>query len=106
MEKAYNVDINGGVGAFEVVLERGAAINLTIDGDVGEFVIDVPPDAAVRIDADIDIGNINVPSNFVRLSGDDDIVGESGIWETPGFNDAKVKIVIVFNGGVGDLTVR
>jgi hypothetical protein len=105
-EKTYDVDINGGVGAFEVILERGAAVNLTIDGDVGEFIIDVPADAAVRVDADIDVGNINVPSNFVRLSGDDHVVGESGIWETPGFDDAKVKIVIVFKGGVGDLTVR
>jgi hypothetical protein len=104
--KAYDVYINGGVGAFEVILERGAAVNLTIDGDVGEFVIDVPADAAVRIDADLDIGNVSVPSNFVRLSGDDDFVGESGMWETSGFDDAEVKIVIVFNGGVGDLTVR
>jgi hypothetical protein len=106
MEKTYDVDINGGVGAFEIVVERGAAVNLTIDGDVGEFIVDVPADAAVRLDADIDIGNINVPSNFVRLSGGDDIVGESGIWETAGFDDANVKIVIVFKGGVGDLTVR
>jgi hypothetical protein len=105
-EKAYDVYINGGVGAFEVVLERGAAVNLTIDGDIGEFIIDVPADAAVRVDAEIDIGNINVPSNFVRLSGDDDVVGESGIWETPGFDDADVRIVIVFRGDVGDLTVR
>lgn len=106
MEKTYDVDINGGIGAFEVILERGAAVNLTIDGDVGEFVIDVPADAAVRLDADIDIGNINVPSNFVRLSSGDDLIGESGVWETPGFDDAQVKIVIVFKGGVGDLTVR
>ncbi len=106
MEKAYDVDINGGVGAFEVILERGAAVNMRIDGDVGEFVIDVPADAAVRIDAEIDIGNVNIPSSFVRLSGGNDVIGESGIWETPGFDEAEVKIVIVFNGGVGDLTVR
>lgn len=105
-EKAYDADINGGVGAFEIVLERGAAVNLTIDGDVGEFVIDVPDDAAVRVDADINIGNINVPSNFVRLSGDDHVVGERGIWETPGFDEADARMVIVFKGGVGDLTVR
>ena len=105
-EKAYDVYINGGVGAFEVVLEKGAAVNLTIDGDVGEFVIDVPADAAVRVNADVDIGNINVPSNFVRLSSGDDLVGESGVWETPGFDQADVRIVIVFNGGVGDLIVR
>lgn len=104
--KAYDVDINGGVGAFEIVVERGAAVNMTIDGDVGEFVIDVPADAAVRIDAELDIGNINVPSSFVRLFGDDDLIGESGVWETPGFDHAEVKIVIVFKGGVGDLTVR
>ncbi len=104
--KAYDVYINGGVGAFEVVLERGAAVNMTIDGDVGEFVIDVPADAAVRVDAELDIGNVNVPSNFIRVSGGGDFVGESGVWETPGFDDAEVKIVIVFNGGVGDLTVR
>ena len=106
MEKTYNVDINGGVGAFEVILERGAAVNLTIDGDVGEFVIDVPVDAAVRVVAEVDVGDIHVPSNFVRLSSGDDLIGESGVWETPGFDEAEVRIVIVFNGGVGDLTVR
>jgi hypothetical protein len=105
-EKAYDAYLNGGVGAFEVVLERGSAVNLTIDGDIGEFIIDVPADAAVRVDAEVDIGNINVPSNFVRLSSGDDLVGESGIWETPGFDEADVRIVIVFNGGVGDLSVR
>ncbi|HEY46342.1 MAG: hypothetical protein AMJ88_14000 [Anaerolineae bacterium SM23_ 63] len=105
-EKAYDVYINGGVGAFEVILERGAAVNLTIDGDVGEFVIDVPADAAVRIDADVDIGDVRVPSNFVRLSDGGDFVGESGVWETPDFDKSDVRIVIVFNGGVGDLTVR
>lgn len=104
--KAYDAYINGGVGAFEIVLERGAAVNLTIDGDVGEFVIDVPADAAVRVDADVDIGNINVPSSFIQLTSGDDLIGESGVWETPGFDEAEVKIVIVFNGGVGDLTVR
>jgi hypothetical protein len=105
--KTYDVYINGGVGAFEFILEQGAAVNLTIDGDVGEFVIDVPADAAVRVDADVDVGNINIPSNLIRLSsGDDDLVGESGIWETPGFDEADAKIVIVFNGGVGGLNVR
>jgi hypothetical protein len=105
-EKTYDVYVNGGVGAFEVTLERGAAVNLTIDGDVGEFVIDVPADAAVRVDADIDIGDVNVPSHFILLTGGNDLVGESGIWETPGFDEADVRITIVFNGGVGDLTVR
>jgi hypothetical protein len=104
--KTYDVDFNGGIGTFEVILEQGAAVNLTIDGDVGKFIIDIPADAAVRVDADVDVGNINIPSNFIRLSSGDDLVGESGIWETPGFDEAKVRIVIVFNGGVGDLSVR
>lgn len=106
-EETYDAYLNGGVGAFEVIIQQGAAVNLTIDGGVGKFVIDVPADAAVRVEADMDIGNVSVPSNFVRVSsGDDDFIGESGIWETPGFDDAKVRIVIVFKGGVGDLTVR
>ena len=105
--KAYQADINGGVGAFEIVLERGAAVNLTIDGDVGEFIIDVPDDAAVRVDADIDVGKVSVPSHLVQVSsGDDDFVGESGVWETPDFDEAEIRIDIVFKGGVGDLTVR
>lgn len=104
--KTYDVYLNGGVGAFEVVIERGAAVDLTIDGDVGKFIIDVAADAAVRVDADVDVGNIHVPSDFVQLSSGDDLVGESGIWETPGFDEADVRIVIVFNGGVGGLNVR
>jgi len=107
LEEAYDVEIDGGVGAFKVDIEQGAAVTLTIDGDVGDFVIDVPDNADVRVDAEIDIGNLSVSSRFNQVSErDDDFLGSSGVWETPGFDDAEIKIFIVFNGSIGGLNVR
>lgn len=107
MKKTYEVNIDGGVGRFEINLEDGIAVNLTVDGDVGDFTIDVPDQAAVRVDAEVDIGDLNFPSHFDQISGDEDeFLRESGVWETPGFASADTKIFIVFNGGIGSLRVK
>ncbi|OGO09874.1 MAG: hypothetical protein A2Y93_14835 [Chloroflexi bacterium RBG_13_68_17] len=107
MESAYEATINGGVGRLEIRIENGAAIALDVRGDVGHILIDVPDDAAVRVQADTDVGDVRVPSSFDQTrSGGEQFVGESGTWETSGFADAERTITIVFNGGVGNLTVR
>ncbi|MGD8864542.1 MAG: LiaF-related protein [Anaerolineales bacterium] len=106
-EDTYEVRIDGGVGETEVKIARGADVTLTINGSVGDVRVEVPSNAEVRVDASVGVGNIRLPSNYDRVSGSDgNIVGESGIWETSGYQDADQQIVINFDGGVGDFIVR
>jgi hypothetical protein len=103
----YDAKITGSVGETYIEIEDEADIRLDVDGGVGEVTIKVPTDAAVRLDASIGVGRVRVPSSFKQVSGgDDDFIGENGVWETPGFNTAERRIIINFNGGVGGLIVR
>lgn len=105
--ESYSARLSSGVGEFNVTIPEGPDVTLNINGGVGESTIDVPEGAGVRVDADSGVGGVNLPSNFIRTSGDDDnFVGERGVWETEGFAQADQRIIITFNGGVGGLNVR
>jgi hypothetical protein len=106
-DEGYSVVVKGSVGDVLIAIPSDVNINLDLDGDVGDFVIEIPDDAAVRLEADIDVGAIHLPSSLKRLSGDaDELIGESGVWETSGYDGAEYQITIEFNGGVGDLSIR
>ncbi|MBL8163218.1 MAG: hypothetical protein JNJ61_14620 [Anaerolineae bacterium] len=107
MSETYNVSVNGGTGSSEIIISEGAALHITVSGGVGDVRIDVPDNAAVRVDASTGVGDINLPREFTRISGgDDQFVGESGVWQTEGFASAERQISIEFDGGVGQLTIR
>lgn len=99
-------DIAGDVGGFTVKIEEGAAVDMKARGGVGNFVIDVPDDAAVRLDAKMDLGNITMPGNFRKLSGNQDGPSREGIWQTSNYDGADRKIIIEFDGDIGNLTVK
>ncbi len=103
----FEARLSSGVGEVDVTIPAGPDVTLDISGGVGETTIDVPDDAGVRLDAESGVGGVNLPSNFTRVSGDeDDFVGENGIWESEGFAEAGQQIIITFNGGVGSLNIR
>jgi hypothetical protein len=105
--KSYEVRLNGSVGESRISIEEGAEITMDIQGGVGNVIIDIPNEAAVRLEANTGVGRINVPSNFLRTRGNEEnIVGESGTWESEGFSSADRQIFITFEGGVGSLTIR
>jgi hypothetical protein len=106
-EDIYEVRLDGGVGKTDIEIARDANVTLTINGSVGDVTVDIPSNAEVRVDASVGVGNIRLPSGFQRLSGsDDNVVGESGVWETSGYDDAELGITISFDGGVGDFIIR
>lgn len=106
-EGIYKVRLDGGVGETDVDVARDANVTLTITGSVGDVIVNVPSNAEVRVDASVGVGDIRLPSNFVKLSGsEDNVLGESGVWETSGYEEADLRITINFDGGVGDFIIR
>jgi hypothetical protein len=105
-EDPYRASINGGAGSVNISIEEGAALTLDIDGGAGSLVLDVPDDAAVRINGQTGVGSINVPAGYERIEGGEDFVGMDGVWVSPTWEGADRQIDIVYNGGVGSVTIR
>jgi len=103
---AYTARLGGGVGDADLTIEPGADVILDIDGDVGSIVIHLPDGAEARVEADTDVGSVELPSGLRQMEGSPAFVGVRGVWETAGYASAASRILIVFNGDVGDLIVR
>ena len=103
-EAPYTARIDSGSGELNISLAEGANAEISISGGVGNAVIDVPDGAGVRLDASSGIGNIEVPDSYRRVSGDND--DDDGLWESANFAEASDRIVIEFDGGIGNLVVQ
>jgi hypothetical protein len=102
-ESKYDVNIHSGVGEIQTTIPEGAALTLKVDGGTGDFTVDVPDGAAVQVKVKSGLGDVKIPANFTRTAGGDD---KSGTWETANFASATRQIVIEFNAGIGEFTVR
>lgn len=102
-ERIY-VDLDGGVGQTKVYIPANANAELDIDGGVGAVEIIVAPGSAVAVEASQGLGGFNVPRHYQRIS--DDGFGGDKAWRTEGFDLAEKRIVIRYDGGVGQFTVR
>ena len=102
-----NLHIKGGVGEFNIEILENVYGRIELDGGVGEFVLDLPDGIAVRLEGQSDIGDIRVPSWLDLVSGSDNRgLGTDGIWESESFQGAEQSLVIIFNGDIGNLTIR
>ncbi|MBN2471302.1 MAG: hypothetical protein JXN59_11300, partial [Anaerolineae bacterium] len=99
----YRAALDGGVGDFMISIAPGANITLDVNGGVGESTIDVPDDAAVRVETDGGLGDVSVPRGYTQISSRDDDIQ---VWETDGFAQADETITILYEGGIGGLTIR
>lgn len=104
--KGYHVTIDGGVGGTMIEIPENAAVDVDIDGGVGGVKVNLPHTAAVRVTVDGNLGGVHIPKQFKRVKENDDFIGRSGVWETPGYAVAGQQVAINFKGGVGSLSVR
>lgn len=104
---SYALDLHAGVGGLRVNFVDQTDVDARIEGGVGSVVLDLPEDAPVRLEVEGTLGNISVPQGFNQLDKAQDI-DESGVWETASYSTVQdaARIRIVFDGGVGGLTVR
>ena len=103
---SVGLSLSGGTGAVRLNIGADAAVNAHLTGGTGLTTLDLPRDAAVHLSARTGVGSITVPPHFVRLTGGEHVVGQSGVWETPNFSEAARQISIEFTGGVGGLVVH
>ena len=127
MPETYRAVVNGGIGEIDVRVASNASVDLKlragtgeikldigdnaevradIKGGIGETKIRLPYGAAVRIEARMGLGSVNVPSSFTQLSGSNSGIGGNGVWQSPNYALAERKILITFDGGVGELKVQ
>jgi hypothetical protein len=92
-------------GSFKIEIGTESDVSLRVDGGSGHTTVDLPTGAAVRVDVrDSSSGHVRVPSELERTRrGEKD----EGTWQTPDFEDADHKIVIVVEDmGSGSIEVR
>jgi hypothetical protein len=101
----FEATLDGGVGRTRIYIPDGTAAMLDIDGGVGAVEITVPPGAAVQLKAKGGLGSVSVPASM-QAKGKPKDFGMSGTWQTDGYDLAEQHIVIRYDGGVGQLTIR
>jgi hypothetical protein len=100
-----DVDVDGGVGQTKIFVPDNASVDLDVDAGVGATEITIPPNAAVQIKASGGLGSVTVPKSVQRMDKPE-FMEMGGVWQSPGFDLAERKIIIRYDGGVGQLTVR
>lgn len=103
----YNVKVDSGIGNMSIIVEQHADITITIDGGVGNTSLRLPAGVPLRIEAEGGVGNISVPNGLNRIGGKESkSFKNSGMWESETYGLADRRILIKFDGGVGNFTVK
>lgn len=100
------LEVEMSAGSFSLDVGDGAQVDLTIpESGLGGVSVDAPDGAGVRLEVhESGLGSVQVPSDFEQLEGAD---GRNGVWESPNFDDAESRIVIVVDQmGAGSVVVR
>ncbi len=105
-DSTVDLVVKVGVGEINLVIGSNADVNARISGGVGEVNVTLPTDAAARIEAKTGIGSINVPAHITRTSAKGDFFDQGGVWQTADYDSAARRVLIRFDGGIGELNVR
>jgi hypothetical protein len=97
---------NVGSGRITIVIAEGNFGSVDLDSGSGGITVIVPEGTAVKVRGETGSGGVNLPKDFVRTAGEDGVVGDSGTWTTPGFDQADEQLIIKFSVGSGSLRVQ
>lgn len=101
-----DVDMNSGVGMTKIYIPENADLTLELDAGVGAVEVTVAPGTAVQLKADGGIGSINVPQSLNRLTKKKEFMDAGGVWQSEGYDLAKRRVTIKYDGGVGSFHLR
>jgi hypothetical protein len=118
-----NLMVDGGSGAFELILpaEWGMAVHLdvgsgsavmvlpdsgsgdlTVDGGTGSLTMHLPRGMAARVELQSGTGSFQADSRFELVQGDRE---GDGIWETEGYEGAEKRMLLRIDQGTGSVTI-
>jgi hypothetical protein len=102
VDAPYTTHIDGGVGQVTIIIPDGASGKIKIEGGVGSVDIVLAAGAAVQLSTEQGLGSVSVPAHF-RLLKEEFMSGK--LYQTEGYELADKKLVILYEGGVGQLKV-
>lgn len=108
--EAFNLtdlNLDMGVGSLDITLPSPQqSYDVDVSGGIGEVKLDIPDDAEIQVIVSTGIGSTDLPSNLLKVRGEDEGISEDGTWQTEGFELADRRITIYFDGGIGSLDIR
>ncbi|GAB4529493.1 MAG: hypothetical protein OHK0046_49460 [Anaerolineae bacterium] len=102
----YQAKIDGGVGEVHITLPAETTATVKIEGGVGAIKLMLPANAAVRFHVESGLGSVHMPKHLIQTASKNEIIEKSGVWETPGFDQAAHKMTVHYEGGIGSFHVQ
>lgn len=101
------LDLSADVGSGRITLTVGEANTGTVklESGSGSITVYVPEGTPVQVKASTGSGSVNVPRDFTRTAGGDEIVGEDGTWQTDNFHGSGTGLVLEVEVGSGSVRV-
>lgn len=91
------LDVDTGVGETTITLPAKGAFEATINGGVGQITVLAPDTLALRIRAEAGLGSVDVEGDYAHTED---------LYLSPGYDQAKDKVELTVEGGVGSITIR
>ena len=104
-DSQLDMKVDVGSGRIAVTLADGNSGEIKLESGSGSITVVVPEGLAVQVRGDTGSGSVSVPAGFVRTSGGENVVGDGGTWQTEGFDQAELQLVIRFDVGSGSFKV-
>lgn len=103
-DKPLTASLDSGSGSVNVSLPENTSLTLRLQSGSGSVNISLPQETAVQVEVrNSGSGSLHLSSSLKQISGD----GETGIWETEGYENAQVKILIqILDQGSGSISIQ
>lgn len=106
--EATELDLEVEVGSGRIVLTVVEDVfgKVDLQSGSGSITVYIPEGLAVRLTGTAGSGSVTAPNDFDRISVTGNTSGDSGTWQSPGFDQADEQLVIEFSVGSGSVRVR
>ncbi len=102
------LNFSGNVGSGQISLTFGtdASGQVSLDAGSGNIRLTLPEGVGVEIEAETGSGNLNLPAGYVQVSGAERSgSGQRGTWQSPGFEQAALKLYLNIGVGSGNISL-
>ena len=97
------IDLNTESGQIDFTFGEDVDSEITINIRSGAVSLDLRPDTEMMVELFVgNSGNIHLLDNLIAVEQD----GESGVWVTPGFDEAEHQVIIRVSVSLGSFEIR